>query len=306
MSGGTITTASIVRLLWPGLRKVFGQSYTAHAQEWSQIFDEHQSEKNYELDQQFEGFGLAPEKPQGQGIVYDSQQQGYTPRYDHIVYGKGFEVTKEAFTDQLYDLFTRRARALGFSISQTMEVVGANILNNGFDSNFLMPGGDGVELFSAVHPNGPSGGTFSNITTAADFQETALETQLIAIGNATDTRGLKINLRPTKTILPTSLTYEACRIFKSVLQNDTANNAVNAINDMNAVPGGYMISHFLTDDDAWFTKTDADYGLTHFERWPVEFEEDNVFNTSSARFKATYRDSFGWTDPRGCWGNAGG
>lgn len=306
MSGGTITTASIVRLLWPGLRKVFGESYTAHAREWSRMFNEFTSEKNYELDQQFEGFGLATKKPEGQGIDYDSQQQGYTPRYDHVVFGKGFEVTKEAFTDQLYDLFTRRARALGFSINQTMEVVGANVFNNGFDSNFLMPGGDGKSLFATDHPNGPSGGTFSNTTAAADFQETALETQLIAIGNATDTRGLKINIRPTTTILPVALTYEACRVFKSVLQNDTANNAVSAINDLNAVPGGYMISHFLTDVNAWFTKTDVDYGLTHFERWPVEFEEDNVFNTSSARFKATYRDSFGWTDPRGCWGNAGG
>jgi len=306
MSGGTITTASIVRLLWPGLRKVFGQSYTSHPTEWTEIFDQSTSEKNYELDQQFEGFGLAPEKPEGQGIKYDSQQQGYTPRYDHIVYGKGFEVTKEAFSDQLYDVFTRRARALAFSVGQTQEVVGANILNNGFNAADIMPGGDGRALFDVVHPNGPSGGTFSNRTAATDFQETSLETMLIAIGNATDTRGLKINLRPTKTILPTSQTYEACRVFKSVLQNDTANNAVNAINDVNAIPGGYVINHFLTDPDAWFTKTDVEAGLTHFERWPVEFEEDNVFNTSSARFKATYRDSFGWTDPRGCWGNSGG
>lgn len=307
---GTVTTAAIVRLLWPGLNKVFGEEYTAHEREWSQIFQElESSEKNYELDQQFEGFALATEKPEGAGIVYDSQSQGFTPRYNHIVYAKGFEVTKEAFSDNLYDLFTRGARALAFAANQTMEVVGIDVLDNGFSNQFLMPGGDGVELFSNAHPNGPHGGTFSNITTAAQFQETALETQLIAIANATDTRGLKINLRPGKTIVATDNTFEACRIFKSVLQYSGAGqqptNAVNAIRENDAIPGGYMVSHFLKDQNNWFTTTDSPAGLTHFERWPVAFEEDNVFNTDSARFKVSYRDSFGWSDARGVWGNAG-
>ena len=48
-------------------------------------------------------------------------------------------------------------------MQQTKENVGANVYNRGFNSAFLMQGGDGVELFSTAHINGPSDPTtFSN------------------------------------------------------------------------------------------------------------------------------------------------
>ena len=39
-----------------------------------------------------EGFGLAPVKNQGSGITYDSQQEGFTPKYPILTYAKGFIV----------------------------------------------------------------------------------------------------------------------------------------------------------------------------------------------------------------------
>lgn len=304
---GVITTGNISRLLQEGVANVFGQAYEAHTEQWPMLFNTEQSNKAFELDQQFEGFGLAPQKLEGSGISYDSQQEGFTPKYPNLTYAKGFIVTREAMEDNLYDLFAKRARALAFSMQQTKENVGANIYNRGFNSAFLMDGGDGVELFSTAHINGPSDPTtFSNeLATPAALSEAALEELLIQINEATDPRGLRIALRGERLIVPPKLGFEAERILNSVLQNDTGNNAVNAIRSTGMLPAGHMVNNYLTSNTAWFIKTNAPDGIKYWTRQAVRFEQDNDFGTSNARFKTDERYSFGWTDPRGAFASSG-
>jgi hypothetical protein len=304
---GVITTGNISRLLQEGVKNVFGQAYESHQTQWPMLFNTEQSQKAFEQDQQFEGFGLAPVKLEGAGVAYDSQQEGFSPKFPNLTYAKGFIVTKEAMDDNLYQLFTRRARALAFSMQQTKENVGANIYNRGFNSAFLMTGGDGVELFSTAHINGPSDPTtFSNeLATPAALSEASLEDLLIQINEATDPRGLRIALRGERLIVPPKLGFEAERILNSVLQNDTGNNAINAVRSTGMLPSGHMVNNYLTSNTAWFIKTNAPDGMKYFTRQDVVFEQDMDFGTSNARFKASYRDSFGWSDARGAYGSAG-
>lgn len=304
---GVITTGNISRLLVEGVKNVFGQAYEAHATQWDKLCDTEDSQKAFEQDQQFEGFGLAPVKQEGAGVAYDSQQEGFSPKFQNLTYAKGFIVTKEAMKDNLYHLFDRRARALAFSMQQTKENVGANVYNRGFNSAFLMPGGDGKELFSTAHINGPSDSTtFSNtLAVPAALSEASLEELLIQINEATDPRGLRIALRGERLIVPPKLGFEAERILNSTLQNDTANNAINAVRSTGMLPGGHMVNNYLTSDSAWFIKTNAPDGVKCFGRQGVEFDQDMDFGTSNARFKADERYSFGWSDPRGAYGSAG-
>ena len=303
---GVIATGNIPRLLQEGLSKIFGNTYNQHPMEFDKIFDAADSGKNYEVDAQLEGFGLAPEKPQGDEVSFDSMRQGFTPKYQHLTYAKGFIVTKEALADELYGQLEKKARALAFSMTQTKEVVAANIINRGFNSAFTMTDGDGKELFATDHSNGPSGGTYSNeLATPADLSEASLEDLLIQIGQATDPRGLQIALQATRLIVPVNLQFEAQRILGSVLQNDTGNNATNAVRDMNSVRDGFSVNHYLTDADAWFLKTNAPEGMKCYKRQGVEFGEDNAFTSGNARFKADERYSFGWSDPRGIFGSQG-
>lgn len=304
---GTITRGNAPRLLQDGVKRVFGQAYNEHPSEYPMIFDQDTSRKAFELDVQFEGFGLASVKDEGGDIAFDTQRQGFTPTYPHITYGKGFVVTKEALQDELYDQFSKRARGLAFSMTQTKEIIGANVLNNGFNGAFLMGGGDGLSLFNAAHINGPTdGGTFSNVlAVASDLAEASLEDMLILIGQATDPRGLRIAIQGTKLIIPIQEQFEAQRILGSVLQNDTANNATNALRDMNAIRDGFAVNHYLTDPNGWFIKTNAPDGLKYYTRQEVEFGEDNAFTSGNIRFKADERYSFGWTDPRGIYGTPG-
>jgi len=304
---GVITTGNISRLLVEGVKNVFGQAYEHHDKQFDRLFDTEQSRKAFEQDQQFEGFGLAPVKLEGAGVAYDSQQEGFSPKFQNLTYAKGFIVTKEAMDDNLYNLFERRARALAFSMQQTKENVGANVYNRGFNSAFLMEGGDGKELFATDHINGPSdNSTFSNeLATPAALSEASLEDLLIQINEATDPRGLRIALKGQRLIVPPKLSFDAERILKSVLQNDTDTNAINALRSTGMLPGGYMTNNYLTSNTAWFVKTNAPDGMKYFTRQEVDFDQDMDFGTSNARFKADERYSFGWSDPRGAYGSAG-
>ena len=303
---GTITTGNFPRLLQEGLRSVFGNSYNEFPTQYDKIFDTKTSSKAFEVSAQLDSFGLAAEKPEGDEISFDSVSQGFTPKFPNLTYAKGFIMTEEALDDELYDQFMTRSKMLAFSLRQTKEVVGANVLNNGFDSAFQMTDGDGSPLFSTTHLNGPSGGTFANkLTVDADFSEASLEDLLIIIGNAKDSRGKNISLQGMRAIMPVPLQFEAQRVFGSVLQNDTANNATNAIRDMNAVRDGFTINQYVTDTDAWFIKTNAPDGMCYFTRKAVQFGDDDAFTSGNIRMKASERYSFGWVDPRTMYGSAG-
>jgi len=306
MAGGVITTGNVPRLLQDGLDNVFGQTYDNHPIEYDKIYSINTGTKNFQLDQQMEGLGLAAFKDEGDDIEFDSAQQGFTPRYVHLTAAKGFIMTMEAMQDERYGVFKKRAQLLAFGQTQLKEITGANVLNNGFDSGFTMPGGDGLELFSSVHINGPSGGTFANeLPVAADFAEAALEDLLIIISKATDPRGLRIALMPERLVGPSDLAFEFQRVMGSVLQNDTANNATNAVRDLNAIPGGHTINHYLTNTKAWFITTNSPEGMKYYTRMAIKFEEDNAFTSGNAREKAVQRYSFGFSDPRGIYGSEG-
>ena len=253
---GTISTGSLPRLLQDGVNSVFGNSLKEHDKKWDSMFTIHQSTKNFEVDVQLEGFTRATTKPEGDDITFDSRRQGFTPKYQHSTFAKGYIVTEEALEDELYGQLNDGARALARCMNITKEIEGAAIYNNGFDAAELMADGDGVALFSTAHPNGPSGGTYTNrLAIDADLSESALEDMLILIQTVTDARGLPAALQAMKLLVAPANSFEAQRILGSVLQNDTGNNATNAVRDMNSVRDGFMSNPFLTDVDAWFLTT---------------------------------------------------
>jgi hypothetical protein len=65
------------------------------------------------------------------------------------------------------------------------------------------------------------------------------------------------------------------------------------------------VNHYLTDADAWFIRTDVPNGMKYFSRRDDEFGMDNDFDTENAKFKASFRASWGWTDPKGLYGSPG-
>jgi len=300
---GLITTASHPKALWPGIKQWWGQTYDEHQVEYTDLFDSETSTMNYEEDVQLTGFGLVPQKPEGAGVQYDSEVQGFTTRYTHIAYALGYIVTKEELDDNLYEQVSRkRAAALAMSFRQTKENVAANVYNRAFSNTYA--GGDSVSLANTAHPN-TSGGTWSNRPTVdVDLSEAALEDAIISIMGLQNDRGLLINIMPKTLIIPRQQVFNAQRILHSSYQTGNANNDINVIKSGNYIPGGFKVNHYLTSPNAWFIRNTipGKTGMKYYERIGMQFDQDNDFDTMNAKAKGYERYSFGWSDPRAIWG----
>jgi hypothetical protein len=299
-----ISRAQLVKELEPGLNALFGLEYKRYENEASQIFDQESSDRAFEEEVMLSGFGTADVKPEGSGVQYDDAQETYTARYTHETVALAFALTEEAIEDNLYDrISSRYTKALARSMATSKQVKGANVLINAFAASGY-DGGDGESLCGSAHPT--LNGNQSNIpSTAADLSETSLEQALIDIAGFQDERGLKIAAQGMKMIIPKELQFTAERIMKSQGRVGTADNDINAIKNMGMVPQGFTVNHYLTDTDAWFIKTDTPNGMKHFVRAPLKTAMEGDFDTGNVRYKARERYSFGWSDWRGIYGNAG-
>ena len=248
-------------------------------------------------------FGLAPVKSSTGSISFDSHSQGVVNRFVHVAYALGYIVTYEEIKDNLYKSKSfQRAEMNAFSMRQTKEHVAGNVYNRAFNSSYTF--GDGVELISTAHPTA-AGNQSNHLTVAADLSEAALEDLCIQIMTALNSRGLKISLMAESLHVHPNNWFEANRILKSVLQNDTANNAVNVLKATNAIRKGIKMNHYFTDTDAWFVRTNAPQGMCGYQRENISFDQDNDFDTKNAKAAAYERYSMGVGDWRGIFGSPG-
>jgi len=306
----TQTTTSFAKSLWPGVNKWYGMEYNEFPVQFTEIFSSNTSRRAFEEDVGAAGVGLLSVKAEGAPVTYDTGRQGFTSRYNHVTYASGIVITREAVEDDLYDVVGKqKAKGLAFAVRQTKEVLGANVLNRAFNTSYV--GGDSATLVASTGGGGSSthanisGGTWTNGPSAAvDLSEAALEQAILDIADYKSDRGLKIALRATKLIIPKELQWEASRILKGEYQVNNVERNINVLKSMGSIPK-IVVNNYLTDVDAFFIITDASDGLKYFSRRDDEFKDDEDFDTDNAKYKVSFRASWGWTDPRCIWGSPG-
>jgi len=302
-----ISRAQLAKELEPGLNSLFGMSYDSYDREYEEIFAIEDSQRAFEEEVLITGFGSAPTKTEGQGVVFDNAGESYSARYSHLTIALAFALTEEAVEDNLYDSLGKRyVKALARSMANTKEVKGADVLNNAFSSSFT--GGDGKSLIATDHPLAGGGSAANRASSMADLNETSLEDALIDISNFTDDKGLTISVQADKLIVPSELVFVADRILNSSQRSGTADNDINAIANTGVLPGGYSVNHYLTDPDAFFILTSVTSqgdGLKMFQRTGMETSMEPDFSTGNIRYKARERYSFGFSDWRGVYGSQG-
>jgi len=309
-----INRGNIAKQLLPGLNAVFGLEYGSIEDEHAPLFEIENSDRAFEEEVLFTGFGEAPTKSEGAAVQYDSASESFTSRYSHETVALAFAVTEEAMEDNLYDTFAKvRARGLARAMATTKQVKAANVFNNGFNANFA--GGDGVAFFSNSHP--VAGGTQDNLLAASDLSEATLETALITIQLTKDDRGILTGTRAESLHIPPNLQFTAEKILNSTLSTSigvnptTAANGATNLNDLNGIrsmsmlPRSYFVNHRFTDTNAYFIKTDVPNGAKMFVRAPLATKMEPDFDTGNLRFKARERYSFGFSDWRSYYGSAG-
>lgn len=305
-----INTGSNPKLLYPGLKVIYGISYSEKPKQCDQIFETMQSRRAYEEVQGMTGFGTASIKTEGKAVTYDTESQAFLTRYTPVVWAMGFIITEENMDDDLYDVIgSRRTKGLAYSMRQTEEIVAANVLNRAFNTSFVL--GDASTLVASAGGGGSSsrpnfsGGTWTNgVATATDLSELALEQAKIDIDDYRDDRGKRMQANIKQLIIASSNQFEAERILESRLRSGSAENDVNAMYTMGTIPK-VIVNNYLTDADAWFIQTDVPNGFTKMERKAMVFTNDGEFDTSNAKFKVQHRYSIGATDARCVYGSPG-
>ena len=316
-----IKRASISKELLPGLNAVFGLEYGEVNNEHEPLYDVENSDRAFEEEVLFTGFGQAPVKGEGASVVYDDASESFTARYTAETIALAFAVTEEAMEDNLYDTFAKlRAKGLARAMANTKQVKAASLYNNGFTAAQYAIG-DGVAFFSASHPT-VGDGNQTNTGTGADLSEGSLESAITQVQKIKDDRGILVGASAISLHVPTDLWATADQVLGSPGSTNVAAqtggfpaptaaqaavlaNRLNAVRHMGMVPEGFYINRRFTDTNAWFVKTDVPNGTKMFVRTPLQTKMEPDFDTGNLRFKARERYSFGVSDWRGWYGNAG-
>lgn len=306
----TVTTSlNLKTIVAPIYSEAFDGIYNVRKDERLQIFKEIKGEEH---DQQIEpmiyGFGSAPLLPDGTAITYDTGGETFVANYKYDVYGLAFAITEVLVEDGKHISVGKMfSEHLALSCIETEEINAANVLNYAFTTppgnNFK--GGDGVSLINTAHP-GAMGYTYSNqLVTAAALSQSSLEQILIQVRNAVDDRGKKIMLNPKKLVTAPANMMQAAVLLKSVLRTGGANNDINPITAMSLLDNEPAVLSRLTSNTAWWVHTDAPKGLQIPYRRKLTKGMEGDFETGSLRYKATFRNKAGYTNPRTLFGTAG-
>lgn len=297
-----VNLAQIQSLLKPGLMSLTG-GYKDYPQIWNQIFTTRKSQMNTEQSVSMAYLGLPTFKQDGGPTTFDNNAgQRFTYNYQNLEVALAYAITRQSIEDNLYKAqFRPMQLGLQKSFRQFKEIQGANVLNTGTTYNPAI-GGDGVALFSTAHPI--DGGTVANTPTVqVDLNESSLlNAQIVINSTFKDNRGLLVNARGQKLLIPPNLEPVAVRLIKTELRPGTSDNDVNAVP---IVAGGikeYVVDPFFSSSYAWFVQTDIE-GLYHLDRMPFETDTFPDFTTDNLLVKARERYCFGYEDWRAVWGS---
>lgn len=293
-----ITRDQIPDLLLPVLHMVYGE-YSSYTDDWAAIFDTYNSKRATEYTQQMKYLPMASFKPEAQAVQTALMGQAYqkTP-FTHRWVGIGYTITRSAVEDNLYnDQWPDGTRTTRDSLAQFKNVLGANVLNRGFDPLVLGP--DQQPLFSIQHPS--DAGVWSNTLSApAALNETSLEDIIITGQKMLDAAGLLKRIKPKKMFVSPDNQFNASRVLDSKYRIGTGNNDISATYTSSVVPHGYDVNHYLVGL-SWFVRNDCP-GLKHFTRNSVDIAMFTDTQTQNMTVTATERYSFGFDDARSCLG----
>lgn len=293
MGAGPVSSSNFQKLLEPGLRKIFFETYDEVPEQYPQVYKVHTSKKAKEEDFHIAGVGLWPEKEPMGSISYETIDPSYSVTYEHVEYAKGIQVERKLVDDEQYDVINKLPKDLARKGRATVETKAANVLNNGFDND----GYDGVPLFSDAHPI-ERGGTCSNKLTAP-LTDAGLKEGILLMRKQVDTAGIFIQANPKKLIVPADLEFTALTILNS------AQVAGTDLNDINVIKGRLtpVVLDYLTDPNNWFLQDPELHELNFFWRVKPEFKGEDNFDTMVAKYRGYFRFSVGYSDWRGMVGS---
>ena len=296
------------KLLEPGLRKIFFETYDELPEQYAKIYNVMDSDKAVEHDWGMGAFGDWDKRAsQFDTVVYKTLSPGLDRTYIHEAFTQGFMVTREMYDDDQYRQIEKMPKAMARSGRAKVEKDAMLPLIKGFDKT-NQPIYDGEALFSNAHPLlDATGKVGKNLATGA-LNDANLKIALKLMKETTDEAGNLIQLKANKLIIPPALEDTAIRLLKST------QIAGGELNDTNKFLNSYGIEVVVMDylsaaaggsDTHWFLQDSGRHELNFFWRVRPEFKWEEDFDTFVSKYRGYMRYSMGVSDWRGLVGSTG-
>lgn len=300
------------KLLEPGLRKIFFETYDEVPEQFSKIFNMDTSTKAREHDWGMGAFGDWTQRAsQFDTVDYKTLSPGLERTYIHEAFTQGFMVTREMYDDDQYRQIQKMPQAMARSGRAKVEKDAMIPLLQGFSDVVANPTHaiyDGKALFATDHPlldNASKVGV--NLVTGA-LNDVNLKKALQVIRETPDEAGNLIQLKASRLIIPPALEDTANRLLHS------AQIAGGELNDTNKFLKGsgleIVVLDYLSDaaggsDTHWFLQDASRHELNFFWRVKPEFKWEESFDDFIQKYRGYMRYSMGVSDWRGLVGSAG-
>ena len=318
------------RLLEPGLRKIFFETYQEKPEQFSQVFKVQASDKAIETDFRMGGFGLFEPKDSLGAVKYQEPTSTAALQYIHEEFASGYIVERKLIDDEQYNTINKMSASLARAARATVETKAAQVLNTAIQGVAgAVNGFDGVPLIAYNHTRldgglmsnrlgyntaGTAGTTGSPIFGAVGdgaLSDRNLKGALIQARAQVDDRGILIQCQPTVLVVPPALEYTARTLVGgtnlAVLgTGQLSGGASDATTNRNTLPAlKIVVMDYLTSSTNWWIIDPNIIELNFFWRKKLEFKNMEDFDTMQAKYRAYMRFSAGYSDYRGIVGSAG-
>lgn len=295
------------KLLEPGLRKIFFETYDEIPEQYVKIYNVQDSEKAVEHDWGMGAFNdWAKRQSQFDEVAYTTLSPGLDRTYIHDAFTQGFMITREMYDDDMYSQMEKLPKAMARSGRAKVEKDAVTPLLNGFAASTVTIY-DGKPLFANDHPLLDSTSVGKNLATGP-LNDTNLKAALQMMRETVDEAGNLIQMKATKLIIPPALEDTAIRLLKSAQLPGTDYNDTNKF--LNSYGIEIVVLDYLSQaaggsDTAWFLQDGKRHQLNFFWRKRPEFKWEEDFDTFVAKYRGYMRYSYGVSDWRGLVGSDG-
>ena len=302
--------ANFGKLLEPGLRKLFYETFDEVPEQYSKIFHVKNSKKAREVDYGLGAMhiwsefgkaiksdltGTAVTTGEMPTVPYATIPAGLERIYVHKEFAQGFMVERKMVDDEQYGVIEKMPKDLARAGRYKVEMDAVSLLENGFSNT----GYDKKPLFAKDHPL-LNGGTCSNLI-EGELSVENLKKAIIAMRNFKDEAGKKVVYKADTLIVPPALEFKAIELLNSINQADSELNNVNSLKGKLKI----VVLDFLESDTAWFVMDSSRHELNFFWRVRPEFKQAEDFDTLVAKYRGYMRYSYGYSDYRGIVGSKG-
>lgn len=304
ISSNTHISSNFGKLLAPGLRKIFFETYAEVPEQFSKIYKVNKSKKATETDYGLGAFGDWTARTSGlDTVAYDTLSPGLERTYTHQAFTKGFMIERELYDDEQYRQIEKFPKAMARAGRAFVEKEAAKTFINGFNTAKAIY--DAKPLFAADHPLLDSSGTGCNLV-SGELNDANLKIAMQMMRETVDEAGNLITCTPKKLVVPPALEHTAKALINSSQIVGSNNNDVNTVKGaLDIVVYDYIGEASGGSDTAWFLIDPNLCELNFFWRIKPEFKWDEDFDTFVAKYRGYMRFSYGVSDWRGIVGSPG-